>query len=69
MLQTRCLKPIARAFETEIVLKSDPDFVNETERGTEYNGPTFVLAAKPVIESDVERLVHRLTEVLRKITR
>jgi hypothetical protein len=43
---------------TETFLASDPDFANETtQRWTTHDAPTYIVAVKPAVESDVQKIV------------
>ncbi|KAL8736131.1 MAG: hypothetical protein Q9181_002521 [Wetmoreana brouardii] len=42
---------------TEILLKSDPGFANKTQRYTNHDAPTYIAAVKPVLVTDVQKIV------------
>lgn len=45
---------------TQVFLKSDPGFKNETARWTLHDPPTYIVAVQPTLESDVQKIVRIL---------
>ncbi len=43
--------------DSQVILQSESAFANVTERWTKHHAPAFVIAVKPALESDVQKLV------------
>jgi hypothetical protein len=47
--------------ESEVYAKSNPSFASETLRWTTHDSPSFDIAVRPALESDVQQLVHGIS--------
>ena len=51
---------------TKVFLRTDPGFANETARYTIHDPPTYIVAVRPALESDVQKIVQDLTGELNR---